>query len=207
MPEYSEPATHPLEGDHVFLAKFGTKPVTKPVIKPDTEYLASLLAWAEDENEKRKRGERSEWDQGNWITLPASFNGLLDDHPGVPLVSLPCGTACCIAGKVALDAGGLPALVGAGTSAPHYAGSIVDMPDGTKVGVDTFAAERLGITVDQAEVLFSGSNDIEDLRLIIGAIIADSHIGYQQLIDLREWDRDTRPDSPAGDSEQADLPF
>lgn len=175
---------------------------TKIGIEPDTEYLANLLAWAEEENEKLERGESSEWDQGNWITLPFEYS-LLDGRSEDLLASVPCGTACCIAGKVALEAGGRPAVVGIGTDFPHYAGSLVNMPDGTKVGVDEFAARRLGITGDQAEVLFSGSNDIEDLRLIIGALIANPRINFQQLADLREEGRDAR----AAGVDQPELPF
>lgn len=46
-----------------------------------------VLLWATDEYEKQCNGEPSEWAQGTW----ASHND-----------SVSCGTACCIAGKVAM---------------------------------------------------------------------------------------------------------
>lgn len=61
----------------------------------DFDRLDALIGWAEKEYEKSLEGKPSEWDQGNWV---------------IPNEELGCGTACCIAGKVAFDDGVLKPL-------------------------------------------------------------------------------------------------
>lgn len=54
----------------------------------DVDRLDHLLAWATEEDAKKRRGEPSQWDQGIYLERNSS-----------------CGTVCCIAGKVVLEDG------------------------------------------------------------------------------------------------------
>lgn len=158
----------------------------------DTAYLTRLLAWAEGEDAKRKAGLPSEWDQGNWIAIPA-YTGYPDSiAPAVEAVAnMSCGTSCCLAGKVALDAGAVPSVID-DDGEPYITGSLVDLPNGeTQVDVPTFAQEVLGLNQDQRGALFGGSNTIEDLRVLIPAIIAGED-DYARLAQLVDGDRAAR---------------
>jgi hypothetical protein len=124
---------------------------------PNTERLLSLLAWAEGEHEKSERGEPSEWDQGSWITRQRS---------------VPCGTACCIAGKVALDDGLEPRISGRSWEAVHdFDSTSTVLLDGERLSVPEYAQVALGLDRYQANELFAGGNTIEDLRRIIGGLV------------------------------------
>ena len=135
----------------------------------NTEYLTRLLAWAEDEHEKALRGEPSQWDQSDWIDVEDIYYS--PDQEQALAAWEPCGTACCIAGKVALEAGGRPALKRSSSGFVHVSGSAVDLPDGREnVLVEDLAADILGLSSDVAALLFNGSNDIHDLRVLISAL-------------------------------------
>jgi hypothetical protein len=166
----------------------------------DTEYLARLLDWAEAEHEKKLAGEESEWDQGTWIDIPL-YDGTSDSvTPAVEAVAnLSCGTTCCLAGKVALDAGAVPSVLGEDGEL-YLTGSLVDLPDGEKeVDVAEFARQRLGLNIDQCGVLFAGSNTIEDLRVLIPAIIGGEDACYR-LDELKYAARAERDDSTDDDA-------
>lgn len=136
--------------------------------------LVHLAAWAAGEDAKRRLGLRSEWYQGTWFHVA----------PG-------CGTACCIAGKVALEDGAVPVitdddgeLVGPKRAAKLWNGplsKLVDYdldgegvypPGSTEpVEVANFAQEALGLTGPQAMALFDGSNDLEDVLRVVAALL------------------------------------
>lgn len=82
-----------------------------------------------------------------------------------------CGAACCLAGHVALAAG--------------YAWLVPEGDDDTMAGMDVVgetggprpvvevAAESLGIHEFDADNLFSGSNNLDDLRYYIDRILPE----------------------------------
>lgn len=85
-----------------------------------------------------------------------------------------CNTAFCFAGHAALKSG-FPA-----PPKESYSQWTAEI-DGKTVHVDTYAASKLGITYDQADVLFSGENSLEDIETIVEAIIENPDISDGDL--------------------------
>lgn len=125
----------------------------------DNEKLDEVLAWVTQEHEKQQRGEPSHWDQGSWFT---KFDA------GTPESRNYCSTACCIAGYVVERDGGVPRFI-----MPSYnalQATAARMPDGELVIIEEYAREVLGLTEDQADALFGGGNDYNDIVSVIGQI-------------------------------------
>lgn len=167
---------------------------TETLPTPDADYLTALLAWAETEHEKSLAGQPSEWDQESWFQLPRELEEAefapMDE---VPDLVLGCGTACCLAGKVSWDAGGRPLLKKSHfDDFSYFSTSIVAFPDGSQAPVNTFAQDHLGLSDEEADVLFSGSNTIEDLRVLIPAIISGNFREDGDLEDFRDEKRTER---------------
>lgn len=125
--------------------------------------LRKTLDWAHEEWQKKRRGEISEWNQGAWM---ASTVDLYYGRQAMVIEALrqgtACGTACCIAGKVALEAGWHTVVSGGLGGTLSREG---EMSDAYSVGM-----ELLGLDEEQAMALFSGSNTIWSLYAIAGAI-------------------------------------
>jgi hypothetical protein len=119
------------------------------VNKINVELLRKTIEWAESESVKAAAGERSEWNQGTWLRT--------ND----------CGTACCVAGKVAYDEGFrvLDDVLGVNT------GKIIDA-DGVEsdLSISEIAQDRLGLSHNAGAALFDGDNDIADLWHIANVI-------------------------------------
>lgn len=132
---------------------------------PDIERLHRLLDWAAAEDEKALQGLPSEWDQRIFV---AKYD---------------CGTACCIAGKVALEDGGQPIWAKSLHGGLVYS-SMLDFPGRrTMVPADEYAEAALGLTATQADALFAPENDIDDLRRIVALIeqgVDDERVLYDQ---------------------------
>lgn len=149
--------------------------------------LIKLAQWAAAEHAKQELGLPSEWNQGSWLRLDEG----LGDDPNVPkavVAGKTCGTAACMAGKVALDAGGVPVVVTDGgvdirldderAQDDLYFGidfSRVFIGDADDpVNVSDFAAEELGLNSSQASLLFAGDNTLADvLRVIKDILVGD----------------------------------
>lgn len=84
-----------------------------------------------------------EWDQRNWASRSD------------------CGTAYCLAGLACVRSGG---------QAKFYRGleyaSTCSLPDGRTELIVLVAQDLLGLTNDQADILFDASNTIDDLKRI-----------------------------------------
>jgi hypothetical protein len=132
-------------------------PATR-IAEPNRERLIALARWAAGEDTKRRLGLPNEWNQTHWFRRPDAAEGTVTDTE--------CGTACCIAGKVAAEDGGKPRF-------PF--GSIVTgevlMPDGTSHHVRNYAKEALGLDEEQAERLFEAGNSLEDVLNLIAEFI------------------------------------
>lgn len=105
----------------------------------NTERLLEVGRWAIAEQKKKDQGLPSEWDQAHWLAQGAAYH---------------CETACCIAGRVVLQDGGVPKWeLGndgiAGRLTARFTG-FAEL-DGTEVHVENYAAETLGITADDRD--------------------------------------------------------
>lgn len=120
--------------------------------------LRKVVEWAEAEWEKRERGEFCEWDQNDWYTIP-QWAAVRQDLPVTA-----CGTAMCIAGYVAYNA-------------DPYLRANVDRngawSNAQGKHACQIAQEELGLTDEQAEVLFRASNTIEMVREIAEEIAGE----------------------------------
>jgi hypothetical protein len=97
-------------------------------------------------------------DQRNWVSV--------EEYPPDP--GLECRTAACFCGWRALQDGGQLRAYGA-----------VVLPDKTILGGDTlgiswtdWGAERFGLTIETAQILFHENNTVEDLKSIVDEISA-----------------------------------
>lgn len=110
------------------------------------EVLIEAVNWAIAENEKRARGEKSDWDQTEWI----------------------CGSVCCIAGHVVLNAG---------MKQVGMFGCYVSDADDLIVKTPTAACELIapGENPNFCESLFDGSNKIEDIKRIANQLLGEDY--------------------------------
>lgn len=129
---------------------------------PNVPRLRELARWAREEDDKRLRGEPSEWYQGYWFSRDPDEL----EEAGV-ILPAGCGTACCIAGKQAQLEGAVPYFNP--TFDTTSGGSVLVYGD--RIDVDEFACETLGITKDEADRLFEASNDIDRIEYVINDII------------------------------------
>lgn len=140
----------------------------------NTPVLRKTLEWALSEHHKAERGEPSEWDQSEWLgTIKDSTIAKLYRARPMPRLgettrlvnewnlSTTCGTSCCIAGKIVLDAGYRPVAQTGSTA------WVRDM-DGQAVQVQTLAQQLIGGNPDRLAALFSAGNSISDLYRIAG---------------------------------------
>lgn len=145
--------------------------MTATTPQPDVKRLIHLAEWAAAQEARRRLDLPSEWDQNHWLL-----------NLGEVLTEVaPCGTACCIAGKVTLEDGWLP---NAAVDSPEN-WTISESEDyvikvdksGKPVGdaryVPEVAQEILGLTDDQANRLFDGDNDLDDVLDVIVEILAE----------------------------------
>jgi hypothetical protein len=125
------------------------------------ELLITTWKWVASEAAKMEEGLPSEWHQGVW------FDQGIGEERG-------CGTACCVAGRIALW-DGRPAVAGDytdGVYGPNWvSSSMVVVIDGQKHSVDTYAANVLGLTRLQAHILFDGENNLEDMRRLMSYLL------------------------------------
>lgn len=103
------------------------------------DLIDAVIEWAEEEDAK---GPMSAWDQEIWG------------------VEKSCGTAYCIAGKVAANAGWRPA---------DGSFSMLEK-DGVYELTSCVATEILGIDHEDAEYLFNAENSLKELKEIRDAI-------------------------------------
>jgi hypothetical protein len=118
--------------------------------------LIALAEWAAAQDARRRLGLPNEWVQANWLT------------------KLSCGTACCLAGKVALEDGGKPYLRDEHWEETYEydIASRVTFPGEPKpVWVSEYAQEVLGLTEEQRLKLFASTNDLDDVLRVIGELL------------------------------------
>lgn len=114
----------------------------------DLERLVSTVKWA-----------RYEHDQG--LASPEYTSMWLQS---AYLAETPCGTAACVAGRCALDAGYLPSQAYASTFVRWMEGCPLDADREGDVSVSDLAIALFGITLEEGLRLFQGDNRIEDVE-------------------------------------------
>ena len=125
-------------------------------LTPNIPLLRKMVEWVE---EQAQLTENREWYQADWIVAPSEYLGLADEAENW------CGTACCVAGKVALMDGWKPAFFsGLATTVTK---------DGEYREVKEVAAELLGIPDYGVHPLFDGNNTAADIRRIAEEIAGE----------------------------------
>jgi len=126
--------------------------------------LIEVAQWAAGQQALKDLGLPSEWSQASWLS----------EREGVAAGGW-CGTACCIAGKVALDAGWKPILhtFDDGSTSLSSDTRVVKEIDGQLVTRDVAAVAREVLQLTGDDDLFSGSNGLDDVIRIVGELIAE----------------------------------
>lgn len=128
--------------------------------EPNRDKLIEVAQWVGAQESLRLLGLPSEWDQSNYV----------NDREGVAVNGF-CGTAACVAGKVALDAGYKPIRTESG-SLVHYGRVSLDPVDDQDGESARDVAKRiLQLSELEADRLFSGGNTYGDVMRIIGELI------------------------------------
>jgi hypothetical protein len=119
------------------------------------------------------------WNQGSWRGDDRVGKGkAVEDFPNDPL-NPECGTTGCLAGWVVF----LNGIKWAGRAPGQLFHDMVQDPDtctcaptarictcGNAMSVQEYARKRLGMSNDDADALFSGDNDLDDLRAGVKAL-------------------------------------
>lgn len=136
---------------------------------PNTPLMRKTVEWVEEQD--KLSVEESQWRQGDWCTTKVVCDGELFSLQsyGTTVEDLglwagtyeevKCGTAFCVAGKIAYDAGLDMDTQGVIVSSedPHLSGYIGEH-------CSEYAEDALGLEPWQSTQLFSGSNGAEDIR-------------------------------------------
>lgn len=126
-------------------------------LTPNIPLLRKMVEWVEEQD---RLEENREWYQSEWIVTPSEYPELYDEAENW------CGTACCVAGKVALMDGW--------KAADFYSGSATTVTkDGEYREVREVAAELLGIPDYGGHPLFDGNNTATDIRRIAEEIAGE----------------------------------
>lgn len=121
-----------------------------PLIREVAEWITQQTSIAKDSYDRyrvvqmanRPDAETLMWDQNSWFDYVYA-------RSSTPETPEPCGTACCMAGYVALTS---PEVDGSKTL--DLRTGVVILKDGTQAHVVDFARTKLGLTPEQAEDLF-----------------------------------------------------
>lgn len=124
---------------------------------PNKKELIKLAVWIGGEKAKQDIGVPSEWDQGLWF----------DEH-GITLngdATWACGTSCCAAGHVGIEAGGLPVF--------HvYVESYGDGDNGV------FDMRWIDMGPRERKALTSSSSLVEDDLGIVEVYVSDMKMAF-----------------------------
>lgn len=131
----------------------GTDP--GPTLSVQRSRLVDAIDWAAGQDARRRLGLPSEWDQQHWISQVTGV--ALGGH---------CGTAGCIAGYVSVAQ-----LKGKPQEGEEWGQWDIILPDGTNDPVQNLARDGLGLTQEQADVLFHEDNTLDDLIDIASQIL------------------------------------
>ncbi len=123
----------------------------------NVELAKQALKWVRYEAERDAHGKEREWLQTEW------FREYLEQVDG-QLVS--CGTACCVAGWVVQQAGGVfRGNMGRALDGGAIRTAVKAELDGRIESIPNLARELLGISVNEAGVLFSGTHLADEIAI------------------------------------------
>lgn len=127
--------------------------------------LRKVVEWVESQEALAFSKDRR-WYQGAWFRKDRDADQAVQDRND-PM----CGTAMCVAGKVAFDAGWKPVYV-------DHGGEYLYADDATKGGVtkpiEEIAAAELGLPWEVADELFGADNTAEHIREIAEHIAGEA---------------------------------
>lgn len=105
-----------------------------------------------------------EWEQAHWAIHVRDVEGNI------------CGTSCCFAGWAVVLAGDklIERQEKDGCRCAVCVELVAQTPDGHLWSIENRARDLLGLNFDQAQCLFEGGNDLDDLRAHVRAI-KDGH--------------------------------
>ena len=112
----------------------------------DIPLLCKAVEWVEAEAEKEYKDR--EWLQGSWFLQRDCSDGF-------------CGTACCVAGWVAMQDPDVTIDIDPVAKVPS---DRVTTKAGHRMHVAEYARMRLGLEDWEADSLFAGSNNARDIR-------------------------------------------
>jgi hypothetical protein len=117
-----------------------------------TRLAYTVLDYIEDHPERH--------DQDTWITVGGGLPTITDRNTRTTVENADCGATCCFAGWAVLLNGDTIA-----------SGSLVYNSNGRFVSnIDIYARHLLGLTPDEADELFYGAKDIDDVRRAVAHI-------------------------------------
>jgi hypothetical protein len=135
------------------------------------------------------REHPQQWRQSSWYKLVNRETGdtvwEVDEEVVEEVNS--CGAAFCFAGHVALREGFPKPPTVDGSDWTRYIKTGDGAWDYDEEYVDEFARKRLGLNTAQADILFSGENQMHDLENLITALkVTNGEVNYYTLIDIRD---------------------
>lgn len=113
------------------------------------------------------------WEQGVWISVindEAQGESLLEiTESGVEgiVTGMKCGTAACLAGETWIEHG----PVGSKFDLLH---DDVILPNEEVQGIRYWAAEQLGLTLEQSSAIFNGSNSAKQIQKLAAEFIQEA---------------------------------
>lgn len=167
---------------------YRTKPKLTPEVRTEehdgvnVELLEDVMNWIEK--------NPTTWKQSAWFEWLDTETG--DRTYGVEEFEVEevntCGTAFCFAGHVALREGFPNPPV---DNNSEWSRPIAGQDYMLREDVASFAAKRLGLNHDVADVLFKGDNDLTALRKMVEEIKENPDVTSWELEDLiNDWDDD-----------------
>ncbi len=109
------------------------------------------------------------WVQGCWGMEWNSITGdiIADQHRQLGRAHTACGTAYCIAGHAAILTGWKPSTWSLGEASAYW-----EHEDGRERRISVIGRDALGLTGEEAEMLFSGGNSRAEVQLLAEIIAA-----------------------------------
>lgn len=124
-----------------------------------------LVAWADEEY--GKPADEREWDQGLWVAAMFAKDAPklrtdIDDQLLTNVFTLGCGMTFCAAGKVALQEGYVPYVLGdyEGADEPIEIAQVIDLSTKCREHVEDVAGRVLGLSRVEAHELFKPTHEL-----------------------------------------------
>lgn len=135
---------------------------------------------------------RGKHDQGTWGRFVGKVKEKFDWPDNGTFAAVSCPTSACAAGYTTLAAGAKMLIeFNERTGRADSTANFVLTKDGEVRGISNYAAELLGIDVDESQILFSGSPTSRETLANIDQLICAAKHG-RTWIEQRRMDRDIK---------------